>query len=815
MTAIPADRFFLGGDLNPESHERTADLTVYNPDDLVTHGVIVGMTGSGKTGLGIVLLEEALLQGIPTLVIDPKGDLGNLALRFPQLRATDFLPWIDPGEATKKGQTPEQFAADTAASWQQGLAGWGIDGARIQAFSDRADVTIYTPGSSAGVPLNLVGSLQAPPAGTDPEAMHDEIEGFVTGLLAMAGISADPLTSPEHILLTNLIADQWSKGRSLDLAGLLTLVQDPPLRKLGVIDLDTFFPPKDRMGLLVRLNGLLASPSFRAWADGPPLDIARMLWTPEGKPRAAVVSLAHLGDEERQFVVTVLFSKVITWMRAQSGTASLRALLYMDEVFGYVPPNGMPPAKKPILTILKQARAFGVGLVLATQNPVDIDYKALSNAGTWMIGRLQTERDKARLLEGLTSASGAVDIAAVDRTISSLDKRQFVLQRSGSSGPKLFTTRWAMSYLRGPLTREQILTLTEHAPERSLGLTSSGSAAGSGASNGGGNGATAAEVSTAAGATELGDDETTVPPAVAEGVRVAWLDPAAAWAADVGAEPNGRVFAPALVAKVQLLFDDTKADLRVTEDWEAVLCPIDDGAGWEQAVVVDHEPRDFRPAAPAGAVFRLPAVALDRAAFFRDAQKRLVNYLKVSEQLELSTCKPLGVTQRPGESAEEFAARVQRAADDRAEDEAGKVRDRLTARIDKVRAAIEEAEARADDLREQQRAKRAGGVLKAAGGLLGSFLGGRRSSKQLARSLGTAAGSIVGGSGSSTLEAAERKAAAGRDSLEDLEADLAAELTEIHDRWDRTASEITTLTIPVDAGDVTVQELFLCWIPVA
>ncbi|MGB2756375.1 MAG: helicase HerA-like domain-containing protein, partial [Acidimicrobiia bacterium] len=356
--------------------------------DLVTHGVIVGMTGSGKTGLALALIEETLLSGVPVLMIDPKGDLGNLCLTFPNLAAADFAPWIAKGDDAEK----------VAATWKEGLAGWGLDGTNIQRLRDAAPVTIYTPGSRAGVPLNVIGSM-APPVGADEETRNDEIEAFVSGLLKLVGIDSDPLSSREHILLSNLITAAWEAGSTVDLAGLIAQIQQPPMRKLGVIELDTFFPPKDRADFALRINGLLASPSFAAWLEGEALDIQRLLFGADGAPRAAIISIAHCSDDERMFLVTLILSKVVAWMRAQQGTTDLRALVYMDEVFGYVPPTAVPPSKKPILTILKQARAFGVGLVVATQNPVDVDYKALSNAGTWLIGRLQTEQDKARLMD--------------------------------------------------------------------------------------------------------------------------------------------------------------------------------------------------------------------------------------------------------------------------------------------------------------------------------------------------------------------------------------------------------------------------------
>ena len=541
---VTPGHFFLG----PVEGGEEGDNIIYEASDLTTHGVIVGMTGSGKTGLGMILLEEALLQGIPTLVIDPKGDMGNLLLTFPDLAPGDFRPWINEGEAEREGVTPDELAASTAELWENGLAGSGIGKDRIARLREIADFTIYTPGSNAGVALNVIGDLSAPAAGADEEAMREEIDGLVQGLLNLVGVSSDPLSGREHVLLANLIHHAWDAGTDLDLATLLAQIQDPPMRKLGVIDLDTFFPASDRTALAMKLNGLLASPSFAAWGEGVPLDIAEML-EGGGKPKAAIVSIAHLSDEERQFAVTLLLSKLVTWMRAQPGSPDLRALVYMDEVFGFVPPTAEPPAKRPILTILKQARAFGVGMVLSTQNPVDLDYKAISNAGTWMIGRLQTERDKGRLLEGMRAAGGDADIDAIGDTIGGLGKRKFLLHTTRGGAPTTFGTRWAMSYLPGPLTRDQIGTLMAEQKEAVATAAPVAAAAATG---------DAAAPATAPPATpELADDESAVAPEIADNVEVAYLDPAAPWAADIGARSGGRRLTAALAARVRLLFDDT------------------------------------------------------------------------------------------------------------------------------------------------------------------------------------------------------------------------------------------------------------------
>lgn len=255
---VAPGNFFLG----PVEGGADDENVIYEAADLTTHGVIVGMTGSGKTGLGMILLEEALLQGIPTLVIDPKGDMGNLLLNFPDLAPGDFRPWINEGEAQREGVTPDELAASTAEMWENGLAGSGIGKDRLARLRDIADFTIYTPGSKAGVGLNVIGDLSAPPPGTDEEAMREEIDGLVQGLLALVGVASDPLSGREHVLLANLVNHSWTAGTNLDLASLLAQIQNPPMRKLGVIEIDTFFPPSDRTALAMKLNGLLASPSL-------------------------------------------------------------------------------------------------------------------------------------------------------------------------------------------------------------------------------------------------------------------------------------------------------------------------------------------------------------------------------------------------------------------------------------------------------------------------------------------------------------------------------------------------------------------------
>ena len=799
---VDDDEFYLGGLV--EAGERTDENLIYESDHLTTHGVIVGMTGSGKTGLGMGVLEEALLSGIPALIIDPKGDMGNLELVFPDFAATDFEPWVSPDEAEREGITTTELGAKTADMWRSGLADWGIGHDRMQRLRDDAEVTIYTPGSTAGVQLNVIGSLEAPEDGGDIESVRDEIEGFVTSLLSLVGIDGDPLSSREHILLSNLIEHAWSKGENLDLAELVGQVMSPPLRKLGVFELDQFFPPNDRTKLAMTLNGVIASPSFSTWVQGPALDIDELTKTPDGRPAAAVLSLGHLSDEERQFVVTLVMGKLITWMRAQSGSGDLRLLVYMDEVFGYLPPTENPPSKKPLLTLLKQARAFGVGLLLSTQNPVDLDYKALSNTGTWMIGRLQTERDKLRLMDGLTAAAGDVDIAALGDTISGLPKRTFVLHQTRGKQPKIFHTRWAMSYLAGPLTRAQIERLT---PEDAAAAEPAGRSASS----------TEATPATAPKPEpELAEDETDVMPTVADGTKVRFVDPAAPWADALGATAKPTRLEPALVARVNMRFDEARAG-RFTEDveWESVLHPISEDPDPGAAIAVDYDDRDLREEGPE-AVFHLTDARIDTKTFFKNYASALKEHLYRTEQVQLYANKPLKLYSRAGESLDDFATRCEEAADDKADEETAKLRDKYEKQVDRAELALVKAEDRLRELEEAAEARKKDELLSGAGSLLGALLGGKKGglAGRLARGLGGAGRRRSRASqADQRLRTAQNRVEEAGDKIYDLEIELEDELTEIGQRWMMVATEVETVDVGLEKTDISVDEVVLAWLP--
>ncbi len=783
---VPDGEFYLGRDSSGEP-------TFYESSNLTTHGVIVGMTGSGKTGLGMIMLEEALLAGIPTLIIDPKGDMGNLLLTFPDLATADFEPWVgDDGDAHA-----------TAELWKSGLARSGIAASRIGQLRSKCDMTIYTPGSSAGVALNVIGSMEAPDAsGAEDmaafeESKHDEIEGLVSSLLGLVGVNSDPLSGREHILLTNIIDRFWSRGVSVSIESLIQSVMQPPFRKLGVMQLDTLYPESDRMKLAMKLNGLAASPAFAAWSQGVPLDIDTMLFQANGDPRAAVVNIHHLSDEERQFVVTLLLSKVVTWMRSQPGSHGLRVLIYMDEVFGFVPPTAMPPSKKPILTILKQARAFGVGMVLSTQNPVDIDYKAISNAGTWMIGRLQTERDKARLLEGMQRSDGAVDIKDLDTTISSLDTREFVLH-STRAMPRQFSTRWAMSYLAGPLTRAQVGQLSKTSRDvAEVEATTSDSAA-------------PAAAAVAPAEPELADNESTVTPPIASGIDVRYLRADAPWADQAGFDASGTRLVPALAVRMHLLYDETKADLRHEVEWEGIVRIDGSRVDPDDALAVDYDDRDFAEQPAGEQIYVLPDAAVDKSTFFTQAKKAFKDHLYRSKSLQLFHNADLKAFSRVGEDEQAFKHRCEDIADDLADEQMDKLRDALVKKEGRLDSDLAKLEDRIRELEYDRESTRNEAWAGAAMDVLSGLLGGRRRSRSTGRSI--LRGQKATGKAEQRIATAQNRYNDKLSDLNELREEVEDDINQIVFEWQDKAQNIQAYNVPLEKTDITVDEIAVVWI---
>ncbi len=452
--------FYLGKDVDKESLEATEALTLLKNKNFTTHAAIIGMTGSGKTGLGIGLIEEAAIDNIPAIVIDPKGDMGNLCLTDPKFDPQTFEPWVA-DEAKAKEKDPASYAQKIAQMWKEGIESWGQSSSRVEHFKG-VEKTIYTPGSNAGVSVNILSSLETPP----PEVMEESdtfasyLKSTTSSLLSLVGVDADPMESKAYILLAQIITYAWLNDEPLSIETLIGKIITPPFDKIGVLALDDFYGQDARFALATKFNALLANPSFAQWLQGENLDIQKLLYDENGKAKIAIFSIAHLNDNERMFFVTLLLNKYIAWMRRQSGTSALKTLLYMDEIYGFFPPTKNPPSKEPMLLLLKQARAFGVGVVLSTQNPVDLDYKGLSNIGTWFIGRLQTTQDIERVIDGLGGKVGSsYEKKEIKELLANLKKRTFFLKSAHLEDIRLFTTRWVLSYLKGPLKRQEIATL--------------------------------------------------------------------------------------------------------------------------------------------------------------------------------------------------------------------------------------------------------------------------------------------------------------------------------------------------------------------
>ncbi|MEN6345679.1 MAG: DUF87 domain-containing protein [Armatimonadia bacterium] len=825
--------FYLGREYDLERQQLRDDLVLYDSSDLTTHGLCVGMTGSGKTGLSISLLEEAAIDGVPAIVVDPKGDLGNLMLTFPELRPEDFRPWIDESAAARKGLTPEAAATETAETWRKGLADWGQDGARIARLRESAQATLYTPGSTAGRPISVLRSLQAPADMADMELVRDRIQSVVSGLLALLGIEADSVRSREHILLSTIIETAWLGGRNLGLAELIADIQTPPFSTIGVMDLESVYPEKDRMALAVQLNNLLASPGFSAWLEGDPLDAGQLLYTPEGRPRISILSIAHLSDVERMFFVTLLLNEVLAWMRQQPGTPSLRALLYMDEIYGYFPPTAMPPCKRPMLTLLKQARAYGLGILLATQNPVDLDYKGLANTGTWLIGRLQTERDKARVLDGLegaaTTAGSQFDRSRMDAVLSGLSNRVFLMHNVHEDAPVVFQTRWALSYLSGPLTREQIRRLTPQAAVAPLPAVQAPAAAAPQAPR-------ALTTPTPALAQTVPETVAPVEPVsqVAPQVvlpTIAAAQPAAQMA--IGPEislpqsylpvtlqpPAGAkvTYSPILLACAEIRYVRVTpaVDYSLERAWIAELPEPGRQISWEGALVVQESslPLESEPA-PLPAQFAALSEGALSARRLEEYRKGLTSFVYNDMPLRLWKCAdPKGVSD-PEETEVQFRMRLGQAARERRDQAMAQVRAKYADRLASLQERLRQAQERIAREQAEHSSQNLDAVVSLGATVLGGLFGRKVVSRQ---TMDRAA---------STLRRATRASRGGRevteaeDSLEqlqtrqaELEAEFNADLQAVNRAVDGTQLALEAVDLRAKRSDIQVTSLALLWAP--
>jgi hypothetical protein len=777
------------------------ELVLYDSKDLVTHAVCVGMTGSGKTGLCLALLEEAAIDGIPALVIDPKGDLADLLLTFPNLAADDFRPWVNEDEARRQGMTADAFAEHEATRWKDGLAQWGQDGARIARLREAVDLAIYTPGSTAGLPLSVLQTLEAPAEGVreDAELLRERIGSTVSGLLGLLGVQADPLQSREHILISKICERAWSQGENLDLGALVHAIEQPPLERIGVVDLEAFFPAKERFALAMRLNNLLASPGFETWLEGQPLDVGQLLYTPEGKPRVAIVSISHLDDQQRMFVVSMVLNQLQSWVRSQAGTTSLRALFYMDEIAGYFPPVANPPSKQPLLSLLKQARAFGLGVVLATQNPVDLDYKGLSNCGTWFIGRLQTDRDRLRVIDALEGAAAAqsagFERGDLERMIAALANRRFLLHNVHDEAPALFDVRWVMSYLRGPLTRAQIKTLMS---ARQVATAESGAGA------------------TTASEKPKPTARSTHSASVGEGARPA-LGPEVpqCFLVDAGISSEQTVYEPRLLATASVSYADRKRGIEHTETIAGV---IDLGEGdspdWSQLEPLDNSEPEFQSAPVSGAKFSAVPRALAQGKNYAAWKKAWTDYLARTAELSLLRSVELETVAEVGESERDFRVRLLHGAreerDRRTESLRAKYAPKLAAMDEKIRRAQQAIEREA----EQASREKWQSVVNVGSTILSAVLGRKKISATTISRAGTAARG-VGRAQKEQQDVARagENLATLQTQREELDAQFQADVDQLARTLDPLSQPLERLVLKPKKTQIAVERLALVWVP--
>jgi len=786
--------FYLGTKLT-DSGTVAGEPLLVDARRFTTHAICVGMTGSGKTGLLVGLIEEAAIDGIPTLVIDPKGDLANVLLSFPNLAPADFQPWVDPDAAKRDGITLEELAARTAKTWSDGLAASGQSGERIQRLHEAVEMAVYTPGSRSGIPLAMLGSLEAPPPAIldDAEARRERIESLVSGILALVGLDAEPGTSRDHVLLSTIVENLWRSGQKVDFATLVRTIPSPPIERVGFLDLENFYPAGDRFQLATRLNTVAAAPGFEAWLEGEPLDVGRLLWTPAGKPRVAIVSIAHLTDAQRMAFVTLLAGQTISWMRSQGGTSSLKALFLMDEVFGYVPPVANPPSKTPILTLLKQARAYGLGVVLATQNPVDLDYKGLSNAGLWFLGRLQTARDKARVLDGLegaaASAGGSFDRGRLDRLLSGLEQRRFLMHSVHGDDETLFQTRWTMSYLRGPLVREEIRRLVGERPAPAI--------------------AAGAQAGPRAEAEWHSTARSGPRPILPPGVREVFFAPQSPVPADAAVH-----YEPHILARAIVRYSLAAAGIEEHRE-EIYLAPAADTLGesaWDSATRLPRAP-EIEPAARSGSFAPLPSVLAGPRGYAALATS-LKSRLARTAKLTAWRAQAIGEVSRPDESEGEFRARIAHRVREWRDAEMEKVRTRQAVKLATLTDRLERARQKVERERAEAKNQSLQTYVSIGSAVLGALLGRKKISST---TIGKAATSMRSASRATRQQAdvahAEESLTVLEEKRRELENEIDAELERIRLESAPERIPLEAVVIPARKTDTAVEEVVLAWVP--
>ncbi len=795
--------FYLGKPFDLESEKEEPGYVLYESRHLTTHAVVVGMTGSGKTGLCIDLIEEAAIDNIPVLAIDPKGDISNILLAFENLSPSEFQPWVSAEEAQLNGQTVEQFAAAQANIWRDGIAAYGQDIDRIRRLKESADFSIYTPFSTAGIQLSVLKSFSCPPEEVlqDGETLRERVSVSTQSLLNLAGISSDPLRGRESIFLGTIIQNAWQNGHDLSLIDLVRLIQNPNFTQVGALDLESVFPKKERFELAMSINNLIAAPGFETWMQGEPLDIGRLLYTDTGKPRVSIMSIAHLEDNERMFFVSLFLNQVVSWMRGQAGTSSLRAILYMDEIFGYFPPVANPPSKQPLLTLLKQARAYGLGVVLATQNPVDLDYKGLANCGTWFVGRLQTERDKNRLLDGLEGVASekgsSFDRQTLDKMLASLKKRTFLLHNTHGEGLAAFKTRFSLSYLRGPLARNQIKTLMD-AKKKSVAQKASTSLPQSDTSE------TKSKTSSA-----VGSSAPILPPDVPQYVLPI---------KGTVSSSSKVIYAPCIIAVSQVRFVDTKTKLdhAVNRTWllpvreDPVFVMMDDGTE-EKIKVSDLEAKPVTPAD-----FINPPQWAFQPKQYKAWAKKFEDWVVLKEKHFVLTCPAFKMSSLKEESERDFRIRVAQKVKEVRDSEIDKLRAKYGEKLSTLENKIRLAEQALEREQEQVKAQDMQTAISVGATVLGALLGGsgrRRSSGTLGRATTAARAANRSASSRADVERAIENLEALHQKRNDIEQQFQSEVTAIQTELDRAAQSVEVVNIAAKKTNVSVDVFSFAWAP--
>lgn len=803
--------FYIGRSYNLSEKRSEEGLILYKSKDLVTHGVCIGMTGSGKTGLCIDIIEEAAIDNIPVIAIDPKGDITNILLTFPNLSYEEFLPWINENDARKKNLSNEEYAKEQAEFWRNGLQSWGISNERIKKLRESSDFVIFTPGSNAGIPVSIIKSFSAPPKEiiNDSELLRDKIVSTVTSLLGLLGREADPIKSKEHILLSTILDNAWKKGIDLTLSTLIHQIQKPPIYKIGVMNIENFYPSNERYDLSMNLNNLLAAPGFDLWLTGEPLDIDNILYSKDGKPRISIFYIAHLNDAEKMFFVSLLFNQILSWTRSQSGTTSLRAIVYMDEIFGFFPPVSNPPSKAPLLSLLKTARAFGVGILLATQNPVDLDYKGLSNAGTWFLGRLQTERDKSRVLEGLEGVANTTgmkfDKKKMGEILAGLGNRIFLMNNVHEDEPIIFETRWAMSYLRGPLTRNQIKILMDSKRQYFKITTPSEDTI-----------------------------QTTQPPIVIKEIVEKSLE---AEIIDEGSErpllppnivqyflpvkrypspQNILTYSPSLlgVSRIDYIDNKTGVDLYVEKCY---VTPITDSpipVNWENSMELKIDISDLETSPVENSTFLKLPPSFGKIKNYENFSKEFLNYIYRVEKLELFKSPTFKQYSKPGETEQEFRIRLQILAKEQRDEEIDKLKKKYETKLSALEEKVRKAQLVVDRETEQAKQQKVQTTISIGATILGAVLG-----KKLGgvTNIGRATVAARGGARvlkeQQDIERAKETLQKYQQDLKELELEFQSEVEKLSKKIDPLTEKLETIVIRPLKKDIQLKLFSLVWLP--